>query len=100
MTFTTYLQMRMTPMTTTGDEQQIMMQKMMRFMPFIFLIFLYNFAAGLALYWTSNNILTIIQTYLINKRVQPELDRLDAEHEERMKEEGNGKKKKGKKKLK
>ena len=97
MTFTTYLQMRMTPTPTTGDEQQIMMQKMMRFMPFIFLFMLYNFAAGLALYWTSNNILSILQTYLINKRVQPELDRLDAEYEERMQEEGSSKKKKSKK---
>lgn len=98
MTFTTYLQMRMTPTPTGGDEQQQMIQKMMRFMPFIFLFVLYNFAAGLALYWTSNNILSILQTYFINKRVQPELDRLDAEQEAKELEEANNKKKKKNKK--
>jgi YidC/Oxa1 family membrane protein insertase len=39
-------------------------QKMMRYMPLIFLVFLYNYSAGLALYWTVNNLLTILQTKL------------------------------------
>ena len=85
MTLTTYLQMRITPMPQNGDEQQIMIQKMMRFMPFIFLFMLYGFASGLALYWTSNNVLTILQTYFINRRVQPELDKIDAEQAEKKK---------------
>ena len=101
MTLTTYLQMRMTPMPQNGDEQQIMIQKMMRFMPFIFLFMLYGFASGLALYWTSNNVLTILQTYFINRRVQPELDKIDAEQAEKKKkserklekEQGRNKKK-------
>lgn len=38
--------------------------KMMRYMPLIFLVFLYNYSAGLALYWTVNNLLTIVQTKL------------------------------------
>ena len=38
--------------------------KMMRFLPLIFLVFLYNYSAGLALYWTVNNLLTIVQTKL------------------------------------
>jgi YidC/Oxa1 family membrane protein insertase len=37
-------------------------QKMMRYMPLIFLVFLYNYSAGMALYWTTNNLLTIAQT--------------------------------------
>lgn len=101
MTLTTYLQMRMTPMPQNGDEQQLMIQKMMRFMPFIFLFMLYGFASGLALYWTSNNVLTILQTYFINRRVQPELDKIDAEQAEKKKkadrklekEQGRNKKK-------
>ena len=38
--------------------------KMMRFLPLIFMVFLYNYSAGLALYWTVNNLLTIVQTKL------------------------------------
>ena len=38
--------------------------KMMRYLPLIFLVFLYNYSAGLALYWTVNNLLTIVQTKL------------------------------------
>jgi YidC/Oxa1 family membrane protein insertase len=39
-------------------------QKIMRYLPVIFMLFLYNFSAGLTLYWTVQNILTIIQTKL------------------------------------
>jgi YidC/Oxa1 family membrane protein insertase len=38
--------------------------KMMRYLPLVFLVFLYNYSAGLALYWTVNNLLTIVQTKL------------------------------------
>jgi len=33
-------------------------------MPLMFLAFLYNYSAGLTLYWTVQNLLTILQTYL------------------------------------
>ena len=36
----------------------------MRYMPLMFLAFLYNYSAGLTLYWTVQNLLTILQTYL------------------------------------
>jgi YidC/Oxa1 family membrane protein insertase len=39
-------------------------QKIMRYMPLIFMLFLYNFSAGLTLYWTVQNLLTIAQTKL------------------------------------
>jgi YidC/Oxa1 family membrane protein insertase len=39
-------------------------QKMMRWLPAIFILFLYNYSSGLALYWTVNNLLTIVQTKL------------------------------------
>src|SRR6185369_13199620 len=41
-----------------------MQQKMMRYLPLIFLVFLYNYSAGLALYWTVQNLLTVLQTKL------------------------------------
>jgi YidC/Oxa1 family membrane protein insertase len=45
-------------------------QKMMRWMPAIFILFLYNYSSGLALYWTVNNLLTILQTKL-TKNLNP-----------------------------
>jgi YidC/Oxa1 family membrane protein insertase len=45
-------------------------QKMMRWMPAIFILFLYNYSSGLALYWTVNNLLTILQTKM-TKTVTP-----------------------------
>jgi YidC/Oxa1 family membrane protein insertase len=46
-------------------------QKMMRWMPAIFILFLYNYSSGLALYWTVNNLLTILQTKLTKNIVAP-----------------------------
>ena len=37
---------------------------MMRYMPLMFMVFFYNNSAGLALYWTVSNLLTILQTKL------------------------------------
>ena len=62
---TMFLQMSMMPVSPTADPMQ---QKIFKFLPFIFLIFLYNFASGLVLYWTVQNILTIIQQKIINSR--------------------------------
>ena len=45
--------------------------KMMRYLPLVFLVFLYNYSAGLALYWTVNNLLTIVQTKLAKNIVLP-----------------------------
>jgi membrane protein insertase Oxa1/YidC/SpoIIIJ len=36
----------------------------MKYLPLIFLVSLYNFSAGMTLYWTTNNLLTILQTKL------------------------------------
>ncbi len=54
-------QARLTPPSPGMDPMQA---KMMRYMPLMFLVFLYNFSAGLALYWTVQNLLTIAQTKL------------------------------------
>jgi len=54
-------QSHLTPPSPGMDPAQ---QKIMRYMPLIFLVFLYSFSSGLALYWTVNNILTIVQTKL------------------------------------
>jgi len=48
----------------SGDPTQ---QRMMMFTPIIFIVFCYNFAAALALYYTTQNLLTVLQLY-VNKR--------------------------------
>ncbi len=68
MAISSFLQIRMTPMT--GDKMQ---QKIIMFMPFMFFFFCYNFASALALYWTTQNIFSIGQTWLMNKVPEPEL---------------------------
>jgi len=60
-------QTHITPMSPGMDPAQ---QKLMRWMPLMFLLFLYNFSSGLALYMTVNNLLTILQTWMM-KRKQP-----------------------------
>jgi YidC/Oxa1 family membrane protein insertase len=54
-------QSHLTPPSPGMDPSQ---QKVMRYMPLMFLAFLYNYSAGLTLYWTVQNLLTILQTYL------------------------------------
>jgi YidC/Oxa1 family membrane protein insertase len=61
-------QSHLTPPSPGMDPGQ---QKIMRYMPLIFLVFLYNYSAGLALYWTVNNLLTILQTKLTTNLKDP-----------------------------
>jgi YidC/Oxa1 family membrane protein insertase len=58
---TMLIQTRLTPMAPGMDPVQA---NMMRYMPLMFLVFLYNFSSGLTLYWTVQNILSIVQTKL------------------------------------
>ena len=62
--------MRMTP--KTGDSTQ---RRVMMFMPLIFLFFCYNFAAALALYYTTQNLFTILQLYQNQKQPAPVLEK-------------------------
>ncbi len=68
MAASSFVQMRMTP--STGDKMQ---QRIMLFMPLMFFFFCYNFASALALYWTTQNIFSIGQTWLMGKMPEPEL---------------------------
>ena len=64
MTLTSLLQTWLNP--TPPDPVQA---KMMWFMPLIFSVMFFVFPAGLVLYWLTNNILSIAQQYVINKRL-------------------------------
>lgn len=57
-------QMKMMPTPSMGGAQQWML----KVMPIIFLIFCYNFPAALVLYWTVQNLLTILQQMILNKK--------------------------------
>jgi len=53
-------------MTPSSDPKQA---KLMLLMPVIFTVMFLNFPTGLVIYWLMNNILTIGQQYLINKKL-------------------------------
>lgn len=61
-------QMRMMP--KNGDPTQ---QKMMTFLPLIFVFFCYNFASALALYYTMQTVLSIAQLYISRRQPVPVL---------------------------
>ncbi|HEY5035954.1 MAG TPA: membrane protein insertase YidC, partial [Chthoniobacterales bacterium] len=63
--------MRLTP--KSGDATQ---QKVMMFMPLIFVVFCYNFAAALALYYTTQNLFMILQTYQNRNQPLPTLEKV------------------------
>ena len=61
-------QSHLTPPSPGMDQTQA---KIMRYLPLIFLVILYNYSAGLALYWTVNNLLTILQTKVTKNLQDP-----------------------------
>ena len=87
MVLTQWYQMRLNPMQLGPEmsEAQRINAKMMRFMPFMFLVFLYFFSSALVLYWTVQNLMTILQT-LLTKNVTPHL-----EYEENKENDQDGK---------
>ncbi len=54
-------------MPKPADEQAARMQKMMMFMPVIFGVTLYNYAAGLSLYMITTSALSIVEQKVIRK---------------------------------
>jgi YidC/Oxa1 family membrane protein insertase len=65
--------MQMTPKTGDATQRRVMM-----FTPLIFLFFCYNFAAALALYYTAQNLLSIVQFYHNKRQPVPTLERIAA----------------------
>jgi YidC/Oxa1 family membrane protein insertase len=54
-------QAHITPPSPGMDPTQ---QKILKYMPVMFILFLYGYSAGLALYWTVQNLLSIVQMKL------------------------------------
>jgi YidC/Oxa1 family membrane protein insertase len=63
--------MAMTP--KTGDPTQ---RRIMMFMPLIFLFICYNFAAALALYYTAQNLFSILQFWYNKRQPMPTLEKV------------------------
>jgi YidC/Oxa1 family membrane protein insertase len=61
-------QARMTPPSPGMDPTQL---AIMKYLPLMFLVGLYNFSAGMTLYWTVNNLWTICQTKLTRTTTAP-----------------------------
>lgn len=58
-----FIQQWMSP--AIGDPNQ---RRMMMLMPLVFTVIFVSFPAGLTIYWFVNNILSIVQQYMINRR--------------------------------
>jgi YidC/Oxa1 family membrane protein insertase len=63
MAVTMLWQMYLSP--KTGDPVQ---QRVFMFMPIIFIVFCYNFASALALYWAVQNVFSIVQLMITNRQ--------------------------------
>ncbi len=70
---TQWFQMKLTPMQLGPDasDSQRINAKMMRMMPFMFLVFLYFFSSALVLYWTVQNAMSIFQTLITKEGKSP-----------------------------
>ncbi len=62
---TMFIQQKMTP--TTADPMQ---QRIFLIMPVIFTFLFLQFPSGLVIYWLTNNVLSIIQQYVINTKAK------------------------------
>lgn len=69
---TSFWMMQVTP--KSGDKTQ---QRVLMFMPLIFVVFCYNFAAALALYYTAQNLFTILQLYQNRNQPLPVLEKVN-----------------------
>ncbi len=65
---TMFIQQMLNP--TPPDPMQA---KIMKMLPIVFTFFFLWFPAGLVVYWVANNILSILQQYVITKRIEREM---------------------------
>lgn len=67
MALTSYLSMKLQPSSASGGGAAAKQMKMMSIIfPLMMLFMFYNFASGLALYWTAQNVFGIAQQYITN----------------------------------
>ncbi len=67
---TMVVQMHLTPTPSVDNAQA----KMMKFMPYMFILFCYGLSCALSLYSTVNGLFTIVQQLVINKMKDPVIE--------------------------
>ncbi len=72
MGFTMFIQMRLNPAPPDPIQQQIF-----NWMPLFFTFLLAQFAAGLVIYWAWNNALSVLQQYVIMRRMKVKVELWD-----------------------
>ncbi|MDO7253624.1 membrane protein insertase YidC [Helicobacter cappadocius] len=87
-----YMHQVLTPNTIADPTQA----KIFKLLPVVFTVFLITFPAGLVLYWTVNNIFSIIQQLLINRMMEKKKALEIAEHKHSHNEDGKIQKEKTK----
>jgi YidC/Oxa1 family membrane protein insertase len=68
MVVTSYALQRMTPPPAATDPNQ---QRMMQFMPLMYLFFFWSLSSGVVLYWLTGNIVGLAQQWFFNKTAAP-----------------------------
>jgi YidC/Oxa1 family membrane protein insertase len=68
MVVTSYALQKMTPPPAATDPSQ---QKMMQFMPLMYLFFFWSLSSGVVLYWLTGNIVGVAQQWFFNKTAAP-----------------------------
>ncbi len=97
MATTMYFSMAMAPQPTGMDNPML---KVMKFMPLMFLLFCYNYASALSVYWTMQNVLSMVQMRYNLRHDPPTLEAMKKDMEAkkaRRKKMGGGLGKPGKK---
>lgn len=98
MAATMYFSMAMAPQPAGMDNNPML--KVMKFMPLMFLLFCYNYASALSVYWTMQNILSMVQMKYNLRHDPPTLEAMKkemADKKARRKKMGGGFGKPGKK---
>ena len=69
MAITSYLSMKLQPSSSAGTSGSaaIQMKMMSTIFPLMMLVLFYNFASGLALYWTAQNVFGVAQQFITAK---------------------------------
>lgn len=65
MTISMYVQSLLSP-----PPPDLMQAKIMKIMPLVFSFMFFMFPAGLVLYWVVNNVLSILQQWLITRQIE------------------------------
>jgi YidC/Oxa1 family membrane protein insertase len=89
MTASMYVSMHISPQPAGLDNPMV---KVMKFMPLMFLVFCYNYGAALSLYWTVQNLLSILQMRYNMRISMPTLEQMKTRAKEKQQMKRNLKK--------